>query len=93
MWRELLVCGKAAQMFKAIIGNFAMAWMLLASVENMVKANGGIGVVLADSYKYYRYDQVYAVQLIIITSGNALDFLLNWISGLLFPYTKLDEPK
>ena len=93
MWRELLVRGKAAQMFNAIIGNFAMAWMLLAAVENMVKANGGIGVVLADSYKYYRYDQVYAVQLIIIISGNALDFLLNWISGLLFPYTKLDEPK
>lgn len=93
MWRELLVYGKAAQMFNAVIGNFAMAWMLLASVEMLVKSNGGIGVVLSDCYKYYRYDQVYAVQLIILTTGNVLDMLLNMISGLLFPYTQLDTPK
>ncbi len=93
MWRELLVVGKAAQMFKAIISNFAMAWMLLASVENMVKANGGIGVVLSDSYKYFRYDQVYALQVLILASGNLMDWLLNRICDRLFPYTVLDASK
>lgn len=91
MMRELLIFGKAAQMFMAIVGNFAMAWMLLASIESIVKANGGIGVVLAESYKYYKYAQVYAMQILILATGNALDFGLNWTSLKLFPYTKEQE--
>lgn len=87
--REILIYGKAAEMFKVVISNFAMAWMLLAAIENIAKANGGIGVVLAESYKYYKYEEVYCLQIIILCTGIIVDALLNLIRGWIFPYTNL----
>lgn len=87
--REILIYGKAAEMFKAAISNFAMAWMLLAAVENIAKANGGVGVVLAESYKYYKYEEIYAIQLIILCTGILVDGLLNMLRKWIFPYTNL----
>lgn len=87
--REILIYGRAADMFKAVISNFAMAWMLLAAVENIAKANGGIGVVLAESNKYYKFEEVYAIQLLILCTGIVIDFLLNQLRLWIFPYTNL----
>lgn len=87
--REILIYGKAAEMFRVVISNFAMAWMLLAAIENIAKANGGIGVVLAESYKYYKYEEVYCLQIIILCTGIIVDALLNLIRGWIFPYTNL----
>jgi NitT/TauT family transport system permease protein len=86
--REVLIKGKAADIFGAIIVNFAMAWMLLASIENIAKASGGIGVVLADSNKYWKFDQVYAIQLLILLTGIGMDWLLRKVKIFLFPYSK-----
>ncbi len=84
--KEILILGKASLMMEALIANFAMAWMLLAAVENIAKASGGIGVVLAESNKYYKFDEVYAIQLIILLTGILIDFLLNKLKKFLFPY-------
>ncbi len=86
MMREVLIYGKAADLCGAIVGNFAMAWMLLASVENIAKASGGIGVVLQESAKYYKYDQVYAAQFLILGIGNLLDLGLYKVKTLPFNY-------
>lgn len=89
--RELLIKGKAAQMFLAVISVFAVSWMLLASIENIAKASGGIGVVLAESNKYYKFEEVYAIQLLILLTGISIDWVLNLIRGWLFPYTKAKQ--
>lgn len=89
MMRELLIYGKAADNFEAVIGNFAMAWMLLASIENIAKASGGIGVILSESNKYYKFEEVYAIQFMILITGNLLDYSLRKIKGWIFPYTNL----
>lgn len=86
--RETLIKGKAADIFEAFIGNFAIAWMLLASIENIAKAQGGIGVVLAESNKYYKFDEVYAIQLLILILGIGIDSFLRWTKTIIFPYTK-----
>lgn len=87
--REILIYGKAAEMFRAVISNFAMAWMLLAAVENIAKANGGIGVVLAESNKYYKFEEIYCLQIIILIAGIVIDYALNKIRTWIFPYTNL----
>lgn len=87
--KEILIFGKAADIFQCIISNFAMAWMLLAAVENIAKANGGIGVVLAESNKYYKFEEVYCLQVIILITGITVDWILNKTKGFLFPYTVL----
>lgn len=87
--REVLIKGKAADIFNAIISNFAMAWLLLATIENIAKASGGIGVVLAESNKYYKFEEVYAIQVLILLTGIAIDYLLRTLRGLVLPYTSL----
>lgn len=89
--KELLIFGKAAELFGAVVSNFAMAWMLLASIENLVKSAGGIGVVMAESSKYYRFDEVYAIQILILLTGITIDAAGNWLKGVIFPYTALKD--
>lgn len=91
MLRETLIFGKAAAIFAAAIQQFAIAWMLIAAIENIAKANGGIGVVLADSNKYFRFDQVYSIQLLILLTGITIDFTLRVIMVWIFPYTTLKK--
>lgn len=86
--REILIYGKAAQMFLVAISVFAISWMLLAAVENIAKANGGIGVVISDANKYFKLEKVYAVQLIILLTGISVDWALRKFRLFLFPYAK-----
>lgn len=87
--KELLILGKAADMFNAVISNFAIAWLLLATIENIAKASGGIGVVLAETNKYFHMEEVYCIQIIILFTGIAIDTTLRWLRKFLFPYVDL----
>lgn len=89
MVRELLIFGKASEIFAAATQQFAMAWMLIAAIENIFKSNGGIGVVLAESNKYFRLDQVYAVEIIILLTGITVDYTLRQVKLWLFPWERL----
>jgi NitT/TauT family transport system permease protein len=88
MVRELLIKGKAVDILQAFIGNFAIAWMMLAYVENINKASGGIGVIISESVKYYLYDEVYAIQILILITGITIDTLLRKALVFLLPYAK-----
>lgn len=88
-FRELVIFNKMPDFLYAVTQNFAMAWMLLASVENICKSSGGIGVVLAESSKYFRLEKVYAIQLLILFTGIGMDYILNLFSRILFPYKSL----
>lgn len=86
--REVLIKGKAADIFQAVIANFAIAWMMLATIENLSKGTGGIGVVLAESNKYYKFGEVYAIQILILFSGIGIDVSLRKIKDWIFPHAK-----
>lgn len=86
MLRELLIFGKGADMMLVVISTFAIAWLMLASVENIAKASGGIGVVLSENNKYLHFEDVYAIQILILVTGILIDLGLRWLRGILFPY-------
>ena len=95
-WRgafEVNVLGKADQMFQTIRQNFAIAWMMLAMVENICRSDGGIGVVLNDQNKHFHYDAIYGIQLLILMLGMFLDFCLGLVKDFFFPYAKLKPQK
>jgi NitT/TauT family transport system permease protein len=91
LFREIVIYNKLPYFFSTIIQNFAIAWTLLSSVENISKSGGGIGVLLAESSKYMKLEEMYAIQLLILFTGILLDYLLNTLHGLLFPYIKLKK--
>lgn len=91
LFREVVIFNKAPYFFSAVIQNFAIAWMLLASVENITKSTGGIGVLLAESSKYFKLEELYAIQILILLTGTLLDYMLTKIHESFFPYIKLKK--
>ena len=86
---EVIIVGKADQVFEIIRQNFAIAWLMITYVESLSLSEGGVGALM---YKYNKYNDlpnVIAVQLIIFLLGLFFDFLLGAVRGWLFPYTKL----
>lgn len=95
-WRvvyEVIILGKLSDVFEAIRQNFAMAWMMIAMVENLCKSDGGIGVVISDQNKYFKFDYVWAVQLLILVAGIGIDYALRKIKEWLLPYSTLSTTK
>lgn len=92
LW-EVVIVGKMAQVFECIRQNFAIAWMMLATVENLCKSQGGIGVVLSDLNKWFKFEYVYAIQFLILFAGIMMDWGLSKLKGFLFPYTLLNVQK
>ena len=90
---EVKVLGKAHEMWDAMGQVFAIAWMMLAMVENLCKSEGGLGVVLSDNNKHFNFDQVYATLLLILLTGISLDLFIKFLKGIIFPYSILTLEK
>lgn len=91
-WRvvwEVIILGKIDLVFEAVRQNFAMAWMMIAMVENLCKSDGGIGVIISDQNKYFKFDYVWAIQLLILLTGIGMDYALRKTREFLLPYSVL----
>ena len=86
---EVIIVGKADQVFEIVRQNFSIAWMMITMVEGLSKSEGGIGVLLIKYNKYNDLTDVLALQLVIFVIGLCLDYLLGMLRRWLFPYTKL----
>lgn len=83
---EVIILGKADQVLDVIRQNFAIAWMMLAMVENLCRSEGGIGVILNDQNKVFHLDAVYAIQIMILILGMFFDWMLGFVRKTLCPY-------
>jgi len=95
-WRtlwEVQILGKLDQIIDCVRQNFAIAWMMLAMVENMFRSQGGLGVILSDANKVYKYGQVFAVFVVVFAMGNLLDWFLSKVRLWVFPSARAAEAK
>jgi ABC-type nitrate/sulfonate/bicarbonate transport system permease component len=83
---EVIIVGKADQVFEIVRQNFAIAWMM---VEGLSMSQGGIGALLIKYNKYNDLPHVLALQAVIFGIGLCFDYLLGSLRRWLFPYTKL----
>src|SRR3954453_4383410 len=88
---EVIVVGKADQVFEILRQNFAIAWLMNTMVEGLNMNEGGIGALLIKYNKYNDLTHVIALQLLIFIIGLGFDYLLGCLRPLLFPYTKLQS--
>jgi NitT/TauT family transport system permease protein len=86
---EVIIVGKADQVFEVVRQNFAIAWMMITMVEGLNMSEGGIGALLIKYNKYNDLPHVLALQAVIFGIGLCLDYLLGEMRHWLFPYTKL----
>ncbi len=85
---EVVIMGTLAAAFEAIRKNAAIAWMMLTSVESLVRSEGGIGLLLITLQRSGNYMSIFAVQLMIFAVGIGQDRLLKYLKIVACPYTQ-----
>jgi sulfonate transport system permease protein len=85
---EVIVVGKADQVFEIVRQNFSIAWMMITMVEGLSMGQGGIGTLLIKYNKYNDLPHVLALQVVILCVGLSFDYLIGSMRRWLFPYTK-----
>jgi sulfonate transport system permease protein len=85
---EVIIVGKADQVFEVVRQNFAIAWMMITMVEGLNMSEGGIGALMIKYNKYNDLPHVLALQAVILGLGLGFDYLLGVTRHWLFPYTK-----
>jgi NitT/TauT family transport system permease protein len=89
-WKSVwmvIIRGKIDSMFEVIRQNFAIAWMMLAMAESLCRAEGGIGILLTDTDKHFKLDEVFGIQIVVLCVGILFDYLLKSVRGWFFPYS------
>lgn len=85
---EVIIIGKADQVFDILRQNFAISWLMITMVEGLSMSEGGIGTLLIKYNKFNDLTHVLALQLVIFIIGLCFDYLLGTLRRWLFPYTK-----
>jgi ABC-type nitrate/sulfonate/bicarbonate transport system permease component len=86
LW-EVVIKGRIDYVFELVRQNLAIVWMMLVSIESILIAAGGLGVLIKNGDKTGDNGKVIAVQIIIILVGIVLDFLLVKLRKLIFRYS------
>jgi ABC-type nitrate/sulfonate/bicarbonate transport system permease component len=91
--KEVVIVGKIDQALDVMRQNFAIAWIMITSVEGLSMSEGGLGTMLIKSNKYIDLSTVFGILVIIFLLGMIFDYLLAAIRAWLFPYTRLQIRK
>ncbi len=68
--------------------NFAIAWMMLTSIECAFREYGGIGAMLMNVYQRKGFEHVFAIQITILLVGLFMDGVLRSIVYIAFPWRR-----
>ena len=71
-----------------MVQNFAIAWMMLTSIEAMFREYGGVGALLVNVYQRKGFEYVFAIQITILIVGLVLDSLLRGAIWIAFPWKR-----
>ena len=95
-WRsfyEVVVLGKLDEMLEVVRQNFAIIWTLITLVETLYQSEGGIGLLLYKQNRYLHLAGVVAIQLVILATGAAQDYVFGVLRRIFFPYSELTVAK
>lgn len=89
-WRAtwyVAVRGTLDQVLDAIRDNAGMGWAAVIFVEGIVRAEGGVGVLIVNKSKYLAFADVYAIVLLVLAVGLAQDQALGLLRRAVCPWS------
>src|SRR5215213_9825481 len=86
LW-EVVIKGRMDYVLDVLRQNLAITWMMLVTVESILVAAGGLGVLIKNSDKFMNHGRILALQLVILLVGLLLDWLLRATRKSLFKYS------
>lgn len=87
LW-EVVIKGRLDYVIDALRQNLAIIWMMLVTVESILVAAGGLGVLIKNSDKFMNHGRIVALQIVILLVGLFLDWILNTSRKSIFTYSK-----
>lgn len=84
---EVVIVGRLHSVLEVIRQNFAIAWMMITSVEGLSMSEGGLGTMMLKSNKYLHMEDVFAILTIIFLTGILFDYIFGVLKVWIFPYT------
>ncbi len=88
LW-EVVIKGRLDYVIEVLRQNLAIVWMMLVTVESILVAAGGLGVLIKNSDKFANQGRIVALQIVILLVGLGIDVLLNAVRKGLFRYSKI----
>jgi NitT/TauT family transport system permease protein len=91
-WRvvwEVVVLGTLDKVFESIAMNGAIGWIMLTQVEGLVRAEGGLGVLLLNDSRSFNLEGIYALQFTVFGVAIACDYGFRALGRLVCPYAAL----
>jgi ABC-type nitrate/sulfonate/bicarbonate transport system permease component len=89
LW-EVIIKGRVDYVIDVLRQNLAITWMMLVTVESILVAAGGLGVLIKNSDKFMNHGRIFALQLVILLVGLGIDYSLNTLRKSLFRYSKFN---
>lgn len=86
LW-EVVIKGRLDYVLDVLRQNLAIIWMMLVTVESILVAAGGLGVLIKNSDKFANHGRIVALQIVILLVGLALDAAFNGLRKSLFKYS------
>ena len=86
LW-EVVIKGRLDYVLDVLKQNLAIIWMMLVTVESILVATGGLGVLIKNSDKFANHGRIVALQIVILLIGLSLDWFLQVIRKGLFRYS------
>lgn len=90
LW-EVVILGTLDKALDVLRQNLAMGWMMITMVENISRAEGGIGALIANESKHFYLAEVYAIMIVILVIGLLLDYAMGAIARVVCPYSELER--
>ncbi len=84
---EVVIKGRLDYVLDVLRQNLAIIWMMLVTVESILVAAGGLGVLIKNSDKFANHGRIVALQIIILLIGLLLDWALQTLRKGLFRYS------
>ncbi len=87
LW-EVIIKGRLDYVFDVLRQNLAIVWMMLVTIESILVASGGLGVLIKNNDKFMNHGKIFALQIVILILGLIIDVFLNFCRKSLFRYSK-----
>ena len=88
---EVVVRGTLEQALDVTRQNVAMGWSMITMVEGISRAEGGLGAMLLNENKHFLLPEVYAILLVILVVGLAIDFAMGLLERVVCPWASLGK--
>jgi NitT/TauT family transport system permease protein len=90
LW-EVVVRGTLDRALDVLRQNAAMGWAMITMVEGISRAEGGIGALILNQNKHFLLAEVYAILLVILLLGLAMDYGMGVVTNLVCPYIRYER--